>query len=283
MIKNSLNTTFYFFVFTSIYIALVAIGMVHQTALLFNAIPSFSFYAFVFAGTLCSYNFHWYFTNVTDDSEIGFKAAWHIRYQHVHLAIALLALLASALFAFLLIQHWVWLVLSAIFAFLYSAPKVPVPPFNRLKKIAYGKTVFLALAWMHVTTMLPMLIQNLDWQIPHYLFALNRFFLIYAICVLFDLRDRDHDQKEGIKSMITQMSKVQVSVIYYGILFFWAVTTAWLSLYFNWDVIISMLLPGLALLLGYKWLKNQQSEFVYYFILDGLMVISFPLMLLFRF
>ena len=283
LVKKSLYTTFYFFVFTSIYIALVAVGMVHQTALLFNTNLSFPFYVFVFAGTLCSYNFHWYFTNVTDDSTIDAKAAWHIRYRHIHLAIALCSLLASGYFAFHLLQQWVWLALTALFVFLYSAPKVPLAPFNRLKKVAYGKTVFLALAWMHVTTMLPMLIQKLEWQMPHYLFALNRFFLIYAICILFDLRDQEQDQKEGIKSMITQMGKAQVSVIYYGILIFWAITTIWLAFYFTVGVVLALLLPGLMLLIGYKWLKRQQSHFVYYVLLDGLMVISYPLMLLFRF
>ena len=282
MIK-SLGNTFDFFLFTSIYIALVAIGMVHQTALLFNANLSFSFYAFVFAGTLCSYNFHWYFTNVTGEPTIPYKAHWHIRYRKIHLAIAVSAFLVAAFYGFQLLEHWVWLVLTALFVFLYSAPKVPLPPFNKLKRIAYGKTVFLALAWMHVTTMLPMLIQKLDWQTPHYLFALNRFFLIYAICILFDLRDRGHDQKEGIKSMITQMSLTQISVIYYGILFFWAATIFWMVLYFSTGVVLSLFLPGVLLLLGYQWLKRQQSDYVYYLILDGLMVLSYPLMLLFRF
>lgn len=283
MIKNSLNTAFHFFVFTSVYIALVAVGMVHQTSLLFNAIPSFSFYAFVFAGTLCSYNFHWYFTNVADDLEIKDKASWHIRYRKAHLILGLVAIICAVFFALQLLQHWVWLALTALFVFLYSAPKVPLSPFTRLKNIAYGKTVFLALAWMHVTTMLPLLIQEIDWQMPHYLFALNRFFLIYAICILFDLRDREQDQKEGIKSMITQMSKAQVSIIYFGILFFWGLTNLLLGLYFDLGVIISCLLPGMVLLFGYKWFKKHQSDFVYYFILDGLMVISFPVMLLFEF
>lgn len=280
---KSLSGTFNFLVFTSIYIAFVAIGMVHQTGLLFHAIPPFPFYAFVFAGTLCSYNFHWYFTHVADDSEISLKTGWHIRYRNVHLAIAVIAFLIATVLAFILIEYWLWLAVSALFTFLYSAPKIPMAPFTRLREIAYGKTIFLALAWMHVTTMLPLLIQDAEWQIPHYLFALNRVFLIYAICILFDLRDRESDRREGIKSMITQMSLTQVAVIYYGILFFWAVTTFWLALYFSAGNILALFMPGLFLLLGYKWFKRQQNDYVYYLLLDGLMVISFPLMLLFQF
>lgn len=257
--------------------------MVYQTALLFKAHPSFTFYVFVFAGTLCSYNFHWYFTHVTDPSQLTLKTGWHIKYRSLHLAIAVAALIISGFAAFLLLQHWLWLALSALFTFLYSAPKVPLWPFNKLKRIAYGKTVFLALAWMHVTTMLPLLVQDINWDTPQILFALNRFYLIYAICILFDLRDRMHDRLEGIKSMITQMSLQQVSVIYYGILVAWLVTTLWLSLYFLTGIIIALLVPGFILAFGYTWFKKAQNDYIYYFMLDGLMVISFPLMLLFQF
>jgi len=273
--------TFQFLVFSSIYIAFVAVGMVHQTALLFNVNLSFSFYAFVLAGTLCSYNFHWFFTQAAG-ADVPYKAKWHIRYRKVHLLISLTAIIAASYFAFQLIQHWEWLLLTAIFVFLYSAPKVPMPLFRQLKNIAYGKTVFLALAWMHVTTMLPFLVVDAEWSLPHYLFALHRFFLIYAICILFDLRDREQDQLEGIKSMITQMSTGQVSIIYYGILVCWAVTAFWLAFYFPFGVVFSLLVPGLWLLLGYGWFKKQQCDYVYYFMLDGLMVISYPLMLLFE-
>jgi hypothetical protein len=31
------------------------------------------------------------------------------------------------------------------------------------------------------------------------LFCCSRFFLIYAICILFDYRDRDQDKQEGIR------------------------------------------------------------------------------------
>ncbi len=282
MVIKSLSGTFNFLLFTSIYIAFVAIGMVHQTALLFDINLSFSFYAFVFAGTLCSYNFHWYFTHVTDDSEISLKTGWHIRYRNVHLAIAVAAFVVAVVFAFSLLEHWLWLAFSALFTFLYSAPKVPLSPFTKLRQIAYGKTIFLALAWMHVTTMLPLLVQQVDWQMPHYLFALNRFFLIYAICILFDLRDRDSDRLSGIKSMITQMSITQVTVIYYGILFFWAIITGWLSLYLSPAIILAFSVPGLVLLFIYHWAKRQENDYLYYFFLDGLMVISFPLMLLFQ-
>jgi hypothetical protein len=38
---------------------------------------------------------------------------------------------------------------TAFITFLYSAPKVPYQIFGWLKKIAIGKTIFLAFAWTH--------------------------------------------------------------------------------------------------------------------------------------
>ena len=73
---------------------------------------------------------------------------------------------------------------------------------------------------MHITTQLPLWMLKRVGKLPHYFFALQRFCLIYAICILFDLRDRENDRTEGIKSMVTQMSLPQVRVIYYGMLLF---------------------------------------------------------------
>lgn len=257
--------------------------MVHQTVLLFDVAQPFSFYFFVFFGTMCSYNLHWYLTNEAAPAGASQKQTWHLQYKRVHLSLAATALLLACIAAFYLLHHWAWLLVSAFFTFLYTAPKIPYWPFIKLRQIAYGKTVFLALAWMHITTMLTLLMADVQWQLPHYLFALNRFFLIYAICILFDLRDRENDRKEGIKSMITQMSAPQVSLIYYGVLLVWLVTTAWLFFYFSAGVIVALAVPGLLLFFIYNWARQQRSDYVYYFMLDGLMVISYPLMLLFQF
>lgn len=257
--------------------------MVHQTALLAGLPVTPSFYAFVFCGTVCSYNFHWYFTEPPDAVGSENKFSWHWAHRGLHLALALLFLFLSACFGLLLLSHWVWLLLSALFAFLYSAPKIPFFPFNKLRQIAYGKTVFLALVWMHVTTQLPLLVQGVLWQPVHYLFALHRFFLIYAICILFDLRDREPDQAQGIRSMITQMQLRQVGLIYYGVLGAWCVTLGLLTFYFSDGTLAALFFPGGVLLFFYAWFKKQQNDYVYYFLLDGLMIISLPLMLLFQF
>lgn len=257
--------------------------MVYQTAYLFDMSLLPSFYGFIFFGTLCSYNFHWLFTPRQLPPDASPKLIWHVRHRKWHGIIALASLAGAFYFVLPLYQHWEWLLATAVFTFLYSAPKIPFDPFTRLRRIAYGKTIFLALAWMHITTQLPLLVVDTDWQMPHYLFALHRFALIYVICILFDLRDRDKDRLEGIKSMITQMDKQQVGIIYFGMLLFLFIVTCWLVLYFSMGTVLALLLPGALLLFFYHWFTHQVSDYVFYFVLDGLMVFSLPLMLLFPF
>ncbi len=258
--------------------------MVFQTCYLFQLDHQPYFYGFVFFGTLCSYNFHWFLTPAkVADHATSLKVQWSQRHRQLHAALALVSLAASLYFLLHLWPHLLWLLVTALFTFLYTAPKLPFPPFIKLRKVAYGKTVFLSLAWMHITTMLPLLVTVVNWQLPHYLFALNRFFLIYAICILFDLRDRKRDREEGIRSMITEFSLLQVDVLFIGVLVVFFMTNAWLALYFSPGFTAGLLLPGLLLAVYYNWFKAQRSDYVYYFILDGLMIFSLPLLLLFQF
>ena len=175
--------------------------MAWQTYYLFEVDPYADFLFFLFFGSICSYNFHWYLTPGIYGS--SYKTQWSIRNKKLHLILFLIGLMGAGWFCFQLLHHWKWLLATAFITFLYSAPKIPYHPFSHLKKIAVGKTIFLALVWTHTTAILPLVLSNSEWQNEHFLFAVNRFFLIYPICILFDYRDREDDRKEGIKSMIT--------------------------------------------------------------------------------
>ena len=192
--------------------------MAFQSFYLFGIAADPVFLAFVFCGTVSSYNFHWYLTHHAAEENISVKNRWNLANRRVHAVLAILFLLFSLILLIPLRGHFVWLAGAGLITFLYSAPKIPADKARWLRKIAYGKTIFLALAWTYITAMLPLLISLKDWEQPHYLFCINRFFLIYAICILFDLRDRDRDRDEGIRSLVTQLSLPAVHFL------FWCVT-----------------------------------------------------------
>ncbi|MGZ5191409.1 MAG: UbiA family prenyltransferase, partial [Flavisolibacter sp.] len=237
-----LRKLFDFFIFSSLFIAVCAILMVYQVSLLFNIEFSYYLAGFVFSGSVCSYNFHWYLTPPHHENPSE-KLVWNISNKRIHLILFIAGLTGSAIFSFLLIDHWIWLGLTAFVTFLYSAPKIPFKLFSALKRIAIGKTIFLAFAWAHVTTLLPLLVNIENIEAVHIWLVLNRFLFIYSICILFDYRDVEEDRRAGIKSLITYLNERSIDVLFWTTLLLFLVTCIALYHYFTIYVIIALLIP----------------------------------------
>lgn len=270
---------FRFFVYSNLFIAVCAMLMLVQTCyLLLHAPPSFDLLAFVFFATICSYSFHWYLTPAVGQSD---RVPWLARHKKTHLFLFIAGIAGAVIYGIMLISHWHWLVFAAFITFLYSAPKVPHPWFRLLRKIAIGKTIFLAGVWMFVTTVLPLEISDRPWQTDYTLFAVSRFFLIYAICILFDYRDKEYDISVGIRSLITWLNEKSIDMLFYFSIIIFAVASLWM--YYcghSVTVIITLLIPGAITTLLYSHAKKSRSDMLYYFVLDGLMALSAVLYLL---
>ena len=269
-----LKKLFDLFLFSSLFIALCAIMMTLQTnELLLLEYNRGDYLAFVFFSTICSYNFHWYLT--PNSFRERNRALWTRQHKALHLLLFFVGLAGSAWFFFSFTDQWFWLAVPVVLTFLYSAPKLPYAPFAWLKKVAIGKTLFLALVWLYVTTLAPVILGGRNWQPAQLYFACSRFFLVYAICIVFDYRDREQDRKDGVRSMITYFSEKGIDALFYGSLLVFAVATVALySVGFSAVTIVLLLVPGLAVLALYKTAKRNFSDYLYYFVLDGLMMLS---------
>ena len=183
--------------------------------------------------------------------------------------------IGAGLFFLQLAEHWFWIGFSVLLTFLYSAPKLPHRFANVLKQIAIGKTIFLALVWTYVTSMLPILLTENAWLNEHVLYCVGRFFFIYAICIIFDFRDREQDRREGIKSMITYFSERGVNILFYSSMLVFITTTIALHFYgFSFLICGALLLPALLVTMLYPYAKKNFSDYLYYFFLDGMMAFS---------
>jgi 4-hydroxybenzoate polyprenyltransferase len=271
-----------FFLFSSLYIAFCAVIMVFQTyQLLLTVAPSVGLCVFVFFATICSYNFHWYLTprSVTSSQRIR----WAQKHKDWHLFLYFVGVAGSLASFFTIREHWPALAFGAFVTFLYSAPKLPQTLFKGLKKIAVGKTIFLSIVWMYVTTVLPIVISGATWKPDFALFMASRFFLIYAICIVFDYRDREDDRNEGVKSLITYLGEKGIDNLFFFSLAIFATVTILLYRYHPSTLtIFFLLLPGIIVAILYRPAKQNFSDYLYYFVLDGLMMFSGLLMLLFR-
>lgn len=281
MFSRYLQKAFNYFLFLSLYIALCAVAMTFQTTWLFGLHHYFLLYGFVFCGTVCSYNTHWAFTPKLFENPITSRNGLDEIPVWLHIVLAIGAIIGAFVFFLLLRQHWIWLAGAAVLSGFYTAPKIPLRITRWLQQVAFGKTIFLTLAWTYITAILPLLLADTPLTAPHILFCVNRFYLIYAICIIFDLRDREDDKKEGIKSMITNCSLPAVDRLYWGSLIVYFATALLLLFYFPVSFVLAFSIPGAILAFGYGWFKRQRSEIVYNFILDGLMIFSLPLLLLF--
>jgi 4-hydroxybenzoate polyprenyltransferase len=272
---------FRFFIYSNLFIALCAVLMVYQTCeLLLHTIPDIYFTCFVFFATICSYSFHWYLTPV-DTEKPSSRMDWLSRNRNVHTILFFIGLAGASVSCLFLLDYWAWLLLSAFITFLYSAPKIPHPYFRMLRKVVLGKTIFLALVWMYVTTVLPLLISNQPWKPVFTLFAAGRFFLVYAICILFDYRDREYDRKVGIRSLITWLSEGGITTLFIVSLLFFAVfTVLMISFGQSFTAIFILLIPGAITAFLYSHARKNFSDFLYYFVLDGLMALSAMLSLI---
>jgi 4-hydroxybenzoate polyprenyltransferase len=273
---------FDFFVFTSLFLAGCAVLMVGQTASLFSLELPLTAYVFVFFGSVCSYNFHWYLTppNIADSS---YKLRWNILNRRLHLMLCVIGAVGSAVCCFALIEYWISLCLTAFLTFLYSAPKISVPPFIQLRKIAIGKTIFLAFAWAHITASLPLLISPVSPHPQHVWFVINRFFFIYSICIVFDRRDVDKDREAGIKSLITLLSSKGVDTLFWSSIVMVLLSSVVLLQWLSPAQMVILTVPAFIMGLLYSYAKKSASDYLYYFLLDGLMALSAPILILAKF
>jgi len=230
---------------------------------------NFDYYKFAFFSTICSYNFHWYLTPAAYSGSP--RLQWGVRHKNLQLVFAIIGGIGAAIYFLNLKAYWLELSGAAFLTFLYSAPKIPLPPFTWLRKIAIGKTIFLAAVWVYVTNVLPIFLTGEHFTSQAVFYILHRFFIIYALCILFDHRDLESDKQEGIRSLITWLNKKGLMWLYFLSLllsagFAFLVSTNAVTFYLIIPIAITALLT--------KYTLHTKSDYYYYFVLDGLVMLS---------
>jgi 4-hydroxybenzoate polyprenyltransferase len=263
-----------YFVYTNLFMVACALLMTQQTVDLFQLrLSHSSLLPFIASATLCSYSLHWYLTPVhpSPSPRIAWKGA------HGNLLFQLFAtgLLGSMLFLLPLLEHAGPIAVAIAASFLYTAPKLQVPALQFLSRIQVAKTFFLAFTWMYVTTLLPMLVDEEPIRAPHAWFCASRFFLIYAICILFDHRDQEEDRQLGIRSLPTLFNRRQVTLLFFFTLAAFFACTIQLHGFLPDRVsLFALILPGTLAALLFRRALSDHSDILYYVVLDGLMALS---------
>ncbi len=268
-------------VYSDLFIAFCALMMAWETQQVFSHPDSIILF-FIFFSTLCSYSFHSLLNTIYPAATA--RHEWNIKNKPVLITTFILSALLVFVYTWKLRNDILYIGIGAVATFLYSAPNIPLKPFIFLRRIAFGKTIFLAGVWTYVTGVLPILMGRTGLSAGHYFFLGSRLFLVYAICILFDLKDRAEDSKKGIRALPTVLSEKSIRFIYFLSLSF-SLTSSIMMYSSGIDlyVFIFMLVPMLLCLFIYNEAINRQDDLFYYIILDGMMMLSALLLLIYVF
>lgn len=271
-----------FLVFSNIFISVCSLTMVLFTLMFFSLSLNSALLVFVFSGTLASYSFHWFLPSA--HLPCSRREIWSIRHRPLLFIFFAVGTLFS-LFAFIqLKEFFIYLFPLFFFTFLYIAPKIPKKPFIFLRKYILAKTIYLAIVWVLVTVIIPLVISQTAWSAVYTYFTLSKFFFIFSICILFDLRDKEADSALGIKSIITLLSLRKISAIFYisicaafcfSILLFTGGYSALRT--------VILIIPAILTSFSFEISRRNGSDLLFYFYLDGLMMLSGILLILLSF
>jgi hypothetical protein len=257
----------------SVFIAVCAVAMAFQTALLLKLNLSTYLYGFIFFATLCSYNFYWIISKISFVNEKALSAI--LRKEKTGLLILLLSAMGLVFCWF----QYALPVKSVISAFLltclYALPMLPFRLFYFTRKAGFLKTVLLAFTWACVTVFIPLqktysLLSNAD------VFVFTRHFLfMLMLCIIFDNRDKAVDKIRGLHSLATDLKPGHLKMLIY-LIFIILFATNFLYLYYGitFSQSVALHISTLALLAVYFFSTQKQGYLFYYFFVDGMMLFS---------
>ncbi|MFZ9660991.1 MAG: hypothetical protein ACO29O_03860 [Chitinophagaceae bacterium] len=224
---------------------------------------------FIFWSTLCSYNFHKWINLIFE--KVHLRDAWDHQHRNVFLILTLFSMCMIAINIEIIIQHFYLFLIAVFSTLLYTLPNLPFKPFKWLRNIATAKTLFLAAVWTYVTVFIPFDIHIKYWASSDFIFLIQRLSFIYAICILFDERDKGEDIIKGIRSISTMTNPHWTAFMYYLSTSI-SLVCCFLLYPKNQLMAIPTVIPSLIALFLFNRYKGKST--IYYTVfLDGLMAL----------
>lgn len=207
---------------------------------------------------------------------------WSQRNKSIHyilLGVGLGMILIS-FFSFKPQHYFVLLILGGI-ACIYSFPIIPFGKKRRIKEYGILKILTLTLLWTLVTVWLPANTQHFDTPLFWFVFV-KRFVFMLALCLLFDVRDREIDEEKGIRTFPVILGKKGSYVMAYLLLIMLTILS--ILQYFYWPqlgFLIAMLTSVAATFITIEATKKSNSDIIYLAGIDGMMLLQSLLIFLF--
>ncbi len=224
----------------------------------------------IFTGTFLGYNFH----RTANIISHGFK--YFIRELWLFAGMGLC--IAFLISASLKIQRFtLWMLLPIAFAtLLYTLPTRKVPHWLLIRRFPFVKMFFVSGVWTLVTVLIPVLESNLEPGKDPMLFGLfARFTFFVALTLPFDVRDRQSDALDGLKTLpvlLGEQASYFLSSGFTLIFIVMHVIGGWIGLEPLANM-IPALITGTILLLLLHCHRCRQHPHYFSFWLDGLILL----------
>jgi hypothetical protein len=180
-------------IFSNLYVASLALLMLQLSVQAFQMVIPGTYFPFVFFATLSSYSLHWALSNFAQPSNL--RERWTTKNRTFLWVLFLIGGLISTGLLWTLRNHWMYIFPVIALTLAYTLPKVEHPVAFRTRPIARHKTLYLTLVWISTTVVLPFVFSGQAFSWAWAWFLTQRFFHLYAICLLFDFRDRGRESK----------------------------------------------------------------------------------------
>lgn len=186
--------------------------------------------------------------------------------------------IASLVAAWLaILQHpaWPFLAISAICSLAYMLPILPGGAKIISEKWAPVKTVLLALTWTIATTLIPASVLGAIAFEDTWLIVMSRFCFMMVLCIIFDTRDQSVDILRFPGSLATVLSPGELRVLSYLLLVICLLADLALAWRMHSPAIaIASAITVIITAWVYRLSDAVRGYYFYYFVVDGLMLVS---------
>jgi len=279
---------FRFLVFSNIYVALCAMTFTAKTSLLlYGNNGNIRVNALVFSATLFLYCFHrlYHRSKMLPEERAEERHQWADRNKMAFITITVVAFISSLLLMlYMPLKIWLLLIPVAVLGLGYSLPCIPsAKGWIRLRDISWLKIVWIALAYAWLTTFIPVAYAGhlKDIYSPGVLFVFIRSFIVVFVLVIpFDIRDIQHDSKNGVKSLPVLIGVDKTTSVAYTVLILFALAVIAQLRFFNLSIplAIALLISAIEIAVVVPIGKTAKRDLFYPLAIETSMILHWLLL-----
>jgi 4-hydroxybenzoate polyprenyltransferase len=187
-------------------------------------------------------------------------------------------IISGILFFFLNVNQIVIVLLAGAITGLYSIPFIG--KFS-IRSLGLVKTLFVAIVWVLITTVLPLYASITDLNLNSFSLLITNFLFILPLCIVFEIKDIEDDKRAGLITLPMYFGILKTKYIALTIPISYAAFSI-LTYFSNGDIEynepakkIANLIPFIASAFIINAVDEKRSSLFYYAVIDGLMLLQF--------